>query len=47
VEYLVGRPGEQDLVRALARPLIANPMPSLAGVVQAWRSGISKAFARR
>ena len=47
VEYLVGRPGVQDLVRGLARPLISQPMPSLAGVVQAWRSGISNAFAPR
>jgi aminoglycoside phosphotransferase (APT) family kinase protein len=40
VEYLVGRPGEQDMVRALARPLIAQPATSLSAIVDTWRSGI-------
>jgi aminoglycoside phosphotransferase (APT) family kinase protein len=41
VEYLVGRPREQDLVRALTRPLIAQPVDSLVAVMRAWRSGLT------
>lgn len=47
VEYLVGRPSQQDVVRALARALVAKPVALLAAVVDAWRSGISKAFGPR
>ncbi len=41
VEYLVGRPVEQDLVRMLAQPLIARPADSLAMIADAWRSELS------
>ena len=44
VEYLVGRAFEQDLVRSLARPLIAKPADSLASIMDAWRSGVSKSL---
>ena len=40
VEYLVGRPLQQDLVRSMTRPLIARPADSLAAIVQAWRAGV-------
>ena len=40
VEYLVGRAFEQDLVRSLARPLIARPAGSLAEVIRAWKAGL-------
>jgi Ser/Thr protein kinase RdoA (MazF antagonist) len=41
VEYLVGRPVEQELVRRLARPLIARPVDSLAVIADAWRNELS------
>ena len=41
VEYLVGRESEQELVRRLARPLIAQRVASLGDVLHAWRSGVS------
>ena len=42
VEYLVGRPVEQELVRRLARPLISRPVDSLAAIVEVWRSKLAK-----
>jgi Ser/Thr protein kinase RdoA (MazF antagonist) len=42
VEYLVDRPLEQELVRRLARPLIARPAASLVSVMDDWRTGVSK-----
>jgi len=42
VEYLVGRPADQELVRRLVRPLIARPVDSLAAIVQAWQAGVGK-----
>jgi aminoglycoside phosphotransferase (APT) family kinase protein len=36
VEYFVDHPIEQEMVRALARPLIAQPVDSLAAVLRAW-----------
>jgi tRNA A-37 threonylcarbamoyl transferase component Bud32 len=41
VEYLVDRPREQELVRALARPLIAQPVDSLARVLAHWHARCS------
>jgi aminoglycoside phosphotransferase (APT) family kinase protein len=41
VEYLAGRPVDQDLVRRLARPLIARPVDSLAALVADWQSRLS------
>jgi aminoglycoside phosphotransferase (APT) family kinase protein len=41
VEYLVGRPFEQDLVRSLARPLISRPAASLAEIMGAWQAGLA------
>jgi aminoglycoside phosphotransferase (APT) family kinase protein len=43
VEYLADRPREQDLVRSLARPMIAAPPESLATVVARWRAGVASA----
>jgi len=43
VEYLAGRPLQQDLVRSLARPLISRPVGSLAAVMDAWRAGLGPA----
>jgi aminoglycoside phosphotransferase (APT) family kinase protein len=40
VEYLVGRPADQELVRRLTRPLIARPVDSLAGIATIWRAGV-------
>jgi len=44
VEYLVGRPVEQELVRKLTGPLIARPAASLAAVKEAWRAGVARAL---
>jgi hypothetical protein len=41
VEYLVGRTFEQDLVRSLARPLIARPAVSLAEIMGVWQAGLA------
>jgi hypothetical protein len=41
VEYLVGRPVEQELVRRLTRPLILRPADSLATIVEVWRGNLS------
>jgi aminoglycoside phosphotransferase (APT) family kinase protein len=43
VEYLVGRGSEQDLVRRLSRPLIAQPVNSLTTVVVQWRAEVTGA----
>jgi aminoglycoside phosphotransferase (APT) family kinase protein len=40
VEYLVGRPPLQALVRRVARPLIADPPVRLAAVAESWRLAI-------
>ena len=40
VEYL-GRPREQDLVRALARPLILQPVDRTAAVAMRWRNALA------
>jgi aminoglycoside phosphotransferase (APT) family kinase protein len=41
VEYLVGRPALQDLVRATAKPLIAQPAARLREVAAAWNGALS------
>lgn len=41
VEYFVERPIEQETVRALARPLIAQPVDSLGALLRQWRSGLA------
>jgi aminoglycoside phosphotransferase (APT) family kinase protein len=46
VEYLVGRPVEQELVRSLARPLISQPADSLAAIVADWRAGVGSGLSR-
>jgi aminoglycoside phosphotransferase (APT) family kinase protein len=43
VEYLVGRGSEQDLVRRLSRPVIAQPVNSLTTVVVQWRAEVTGA----
>ena len=43
VEYLAGRPVEQELVRKLTAPLIVRPVDSLAAIVEVWRAGIAGA----
>ncbi len=45
VEYLVGRPMEQDLVRRLARALIKQPVASMASLSQQWRRGVAQSTA--
>jgi hypothetical protein len=45
VEYLVGRPDAQELVRRLAGPLITRPPGSLAAVMEAWRDGVAAELA--
>ena len=45
VEYLAGRPVEQDLVRRLTGPLIVRPVDSLETIVAAWRAGAGSEFA--
>lgn len=42
VEYLVGRPLQQELVRRVARALIANPPARLAAVAEAWRLAMGR-----
>ena len=37
VEYLVGRPPQQALVRRVARPLITDPPVRLAAIADSWR----------
>jgi aminoglycoside phosphotransferase (APT) family kinase protein len=44
VEYLVGRPRLQALVRRVARPLIADPPVRLAAVADSWRLAIGREF---
>ncbi len=43
VEYFVDCPAQQDTVRRLARPLIAQPVESLAAVLREWRTGLTEA----
>lgn len=40
VEYLVGEPDAQALVRRLARPLIAQPVPTFAVIAACWRDAL-------
>jgi aminoglycoside phosphotransferase (APT) family kinase protein len=40
VEYLVGQPALQDLVRELSRPLIQSPSALMAVVSRRWRSAL-------
>jgi len=43
VEYLVGRPGRQQLVRSLARPLLLQPPADMAAIADCWRRGVAQA----
>jgi aminoglycoside phosphotransferase (APT) family kinase protein len=42
VEYLVDRPAQQTLVRALAQPLIAQPVASVGAVAQCWAGALAR-----
>jgi len=44
VEYLVGRPVDQQLVRQLTGRLITQPADSLAMIADAWRAGMAAAI---
>ncbi len=44
VEYLVGHPLQQGLVRQVARPLIANAPARLATVAESWRIAILREY---
>jgi aminoglycoside phosphotransferase (APT) family kinase protein len=44
VEYLVGQPAQQALVRRVARPLIADAPVRLAAVGESWRLAIGREF---
>jgi aminoglycoside phosphotransferase (APT) family kinase protein len=41
VEYLVDRPDLQALVRATAKPLIARPLATVAGVAERWTRAVA------
>ena len=43
VEYLAGRPLQQELVRSLARPLIAQPAATMRAISASWRRGVANA----
>ena len=43
VEYLVGQPARQELVRGVARALIAQPVTRLDVIAQRWRAAVSAA----
>ena len=42
VEYLIGHPAQQALVRSVARPLIADPPARLASTADAWRLALAR-----